>query len=156
MGNFNYFYLRYKFAILDPCILADSMVRFAFEMKEGNFSWCAVGMCYKNIILNNNYGFPYSYPGHGAYMISSNAGTWSTLEADRNNLVMAFRFTRNDTVICTYDPNEKKIFFENKRTKEKYNLKFEIIEKDPLHVYFFIDFIALCSFPLFWRLYLIY
>ena len=103
-------------------------------MKEGAFSWCAVGMCHKNKILNNNYGFPYSSVGHGAYLISSNAGTWSNLDSGKNNLVSAFNFTLNDTVICTYDPIEKKIFFENLKTKAKYDLRFEIVEDDPIHV----------------------
>jgi hypothetical protein len=70
----------YKFAVMEPCILADSKVKFAFHMKEGAYSWCAVGMCHKNKIIANNYGFPYSNLGHGAYLISSNAGTWSTID----------------------------------------------------------------------------
>ena len=84
--------------------------------------------------MNSNYGFPYSTTGHGAYLISTNAGTWSSLEANRNNLVSAFRFALNDTIICTYDPIEKKIFFESKRTNEKYDLNFEILEDDSIHV----------------------
>ena len=67
-------------------------------------------------------------------MISTNAGTWSSIEADRNNLVSAFKFEFNDTIICTYDPIEKKVFFENKRTNEKHDLSFEILEDDSIHV----------------------
>ena len=56
------------------------------------------------------------------------------IEVDRNNLVSAFRFEFNDTIICTYDPIEKKIFFDSKITNEKYDLNFEILEDDSIHV----------------------
>ena len=67
-------------------------------------------------------------------MISTNAGTWSSIEAGRNNVVSAFRFALNDTLICTYDPIEKKILFESKRINEKYDLNFEILEDDSIHL----------------------
>ena len=51
-------------------------------MKEGNITWLAVGMCQKNKIISNNYSFPFSTLGHGAYMISSNGGTWSSTNQD--------------------------------------------------------------------------
>lgn len=77
---------------MEPAISMDSKTTFGFKMKEGAITWLAVGMCQKNKIISNNYGFPYSnlgninlyfilILGHGAYMISSNAGTWSSLSA---------------------------------------------------------------------------
>jgi hypothetical protein len=73
-------------------------------MLEGAFSWCGVGMCHKNTIIKNDYGFPYSTIGHGSYLISTNGGTWSNIDADKNAIVNTFSFTLDDTIICTYDP----------------------------------------------------
>jgi len=67
---------------LEPEISIDSNTTFGFNMKEGNIAWVAVGMCQKNKTISNNYGFPFSTLGHGAYMISSNAGTWSSTNQD--------------------------------------------------------------------------
>ena len=74
-------------------------------MKDINVSnWVAVGVCHKNIIASKNYNFTFSQLGHGAYMISSNGGTWSNTQTTFNNVVKAFKFAKNDIVICDYDP----------------------------------------------------
>lgn len=44
-------------------------------------------MCHKNIVVSKNYGFNFSAIGHGAYMISSNGGSWSNIKAEQNNSI---------------------------------------------------------------------
>jgi hypothetical protein len=44
-------------------------------------------MCHKNIVVSKNYGFNFSSIGHGAYMISSNGGSWNNTKAEQNNSV---------------------------------------------------------------------
>ena len=85
---------------------------FAFKLKEVSSSnWIAVGICYKNVIISKNYNFTFSSLGHGAYMISSNGGTWSNHDSTANNLVKSFYFGKNDIVMCEYSPKEKKLVF---------------------------------------------
>lgn len=55
-------------------------------------------MCHRNIIKNNDFKFNYGSTGHGAYMVSSNAGSWSDKDNDKNNKVMAFDFYDKDTI----------------------------------------------------------
>ena len=45
-------------------------------MKENSSNWLAVGICYKNAVAESNYNFNYSTLGHGAYLVSCNAGTY--------------------------------------------------------------------------------
>jgi len=40
--------------------------------------WLGVGVCQKNLIQGKNYNFEFSKLGHGAYIVSSNGGSWST------------------------------------------------------------------------------
>ncbi len=44
-------------------------------------------MCHKNTIIEKKYGFKFDSIGHGAYMVSSNAGSWSNIESSSNNVV---------------------------------------------------------------------
>ena len=44
-------------------------------------------MCHKNIVGLKNYGFNFSAIGHGAYMVSSNGGSWSNIKTDQNNTI---------------------------------------------------------------------
>jgi hypothetical protein len=46
-----------------------------------------VGVCYKNIVEKSNYEFKFNDLGHGCYLISGNAGTWSHSDPDFNNVV---------------------------------------------------------------------
>lgn len=49
-------------------------IKVAFKIKENSSNWLAVGICHKKTIQSNSYQFNYSTLGHGAYMISANAG----------------------------------------------------------------------------------
>ena len=50
-------------------------------------NWVAVGMCHRNIVASKNFGFSFGGVGHGAYLISSNGGSWSNINADLNNSI---------------------------------------------------------------------
>jgi hypothetical protein len=78
----------YKFAIMEPGIEGGkSGKRFAFRVKESASNWLALGVCHKKLIQGKHYGFIFGSIGHGAYMISSNGGSWSHLRADQNNSI---------------------------------------------------------------------
>ena len=59
----------------------------AFEIKESHSNWVAVGICHKKIVKSKNYGFNFNSIGHGAYMVSSNGGSWSNTVAAQNNAI---------------------------------------------------------------------
>ena len=44
-------------------------------------SWLAFGVCHKNIVQSKNYSFTFNSVGHGGYLISSNGGSWSHIQA---------------------------------------------------------------------------
>ena len=83
----------YKFAIMEPGLQADQTVKdYGFKVKESSSSWVAVGMCHKNTVISKNYGFNFSAIGHGAYMISANGGSWSSIKAEQNNSIKVNQF----------------------------------------------------------------
>jgi hypothetical protein len=70
----------YKFALLEPDLgsVNSKPKTFAFKIKENHSSnWIALGVCHKKIIVQKSYSFTFSTLGHGAYMVSSNGGSWS-------------------------------------------------------------------------------
>lgn len=78
----------YKFAIMEPDIEKFKGVkRMAFKIKETSKNWLAVGVCHKNIVVSKNYSFTFNVLGHGAYMVSSNGGSWSDTKSEANNVV---------------------------------------------------------------------
>jgi len=44
-------------------------------------------------------------------------GSWSSINASKNNVVNAFNYYANDTIIVTYDPEDSKIVFKKKGTE---------------------------------------
>ena len=68
----------YKFAIMEPGMeQGRSRRQFAFRIRESFSNWLAVGVCHKKLVQGKNFGFVFGSVGHGAYMISSNGGSWS-------------------------------------------------------------------------------
>ena len=59
---------------MEPAIQPNKPFKVAFKVKENQSNWLAVGICYKNMVASSNYTFNYSTLGHGAYLVSSNAG----------------------------------------------------------------------------------
>lgn len=49
-----------------------------------------MGVCYKSFAQKSNYEFKFNQEGHGCYMVSGNAGTWSHSEVEFNNVVKVF------------------------------------------------------------------
>lgn len=68
----------YRFALMEPALQVGGgkAVKVGFKVKENQSNWLAVGVCYKNTVANSDYNFNYSTLGHGAYLVSSNAGTY--------------------------------------------------------------------------------
>ena len=86
----------YKSAVLNKTLeygVFNSFKRFSFRIVRSSSDWVAVGMCYQKIAADNNYEFDnYQDIGHGYYMISSNGGSWSHIDAEKNNIVRSFKF----------------------------------------------------------------
>lgn len=68
------------------------------------------------MVQSNNYQFNYSTLGHGAYLVSCNAGSWSSVDSTKNNVVTAFNYYKDDIILITYDPDESKVVFKKKGT----------------------------------------
>jgi hypothetical protein len=122
----------YKFAIMEPGVESGkSSKRFAFRVRESNSNWLAIGVCHKKVVQGKNYGFVFGSIGHGAYMVSSNGGSWSHLRADQNNSIKAFKFVKNDVVEVLLQPEAKKIGFQC--GSQAYELPYEPVLNDELH-----------------------
>lgn len=52
-------------------------------------------------------------------------GSWSSSNSGKNNVVNAFNYYANDTILVTYDPEEQKIVFNKKGTEESHTLEYE-------------------------------
>lgn len=70
----------YKFAIMGPSLSKNTLKvqKYHFKIVKGS-DWVAVGICHKDIVVKNKYGFNFSNLGHGGYMVSSNGGVWSNI-----------------------------------------------------------------------------
>lgn len=49
-------------------------------------------------------------------------GSWSSINSSKNNVVNAFNYYANDTIIVTYDPDDSKVVFKKKGTEESHTL----------------------------------
>jgi hypothetical protein len=72
----------YRFALMEPSIneRGNKPFKVGFKIKENSSNWLAVGVCYKNAVASSNYNFNYSALGHGAYLVSSNAGKHRSMQ----------------------------------------------------------------------------
>lgn len=95
---------NYHFGLLEPSLQekGNRPCKVAFKIKENISNWLGVGICYKNTIVSNNYTFNYSNLGHGAYLVSSNGGSWSSIDSTKNNTVNAFSYGKGDVIIVEY------------------------------------------------------
>ena len=99
-------------------------------------------MCHRNTVKNNGYAFNFGKVGHGAYMVSSNGGTWSNIKDEENNKVKAFKFGENDIIGVKVDFNTKKMTFTKNKNGETWAISFETKNGDKLHpcvLFYFID-----------------
>jgi hypothetical protein len=44
------------------------------------------------------------------------SGSWSSFDSTKNNVVTAFSYSKGDTILITYNPDENKIVFKRKGT----------------------------------------
>lgn len=114
---------NYKFALTNSGLPMNCPTKFAFKMKNINSqNWIAIGVALKKVIKAKNYSFSLSL-GHGAYMISSNSGSWSHSESTNNNVVKSFDFSNGSIVECLFDPVEGFMHFALKdNAAKKYKL----------------------------------
>lgn len=63
-------------------------VKVSFKVKENHSNWLAVGVCYKNAVADSNYNFNYSTLGHGAYLVSCNAGISLSIQVHGHQLIL--------------------------------------------------------------------
>ena len=57
-------------------------------------------------------------------------GSWSSINAAKNNTVNAFNYYKGDTITVDYDPNDNKLVFRKKGTEQSYTIEFEQKEDD--------------------------
>lgn len=67
---------NYHFGLLEPSLdeKGPKGCTVAFKINQNSSNWLAIGVCYKNIVKSNNFQFNYSSLGHGAFLVSCNAG----------------------------------------------------------------------------------
>lgn len=123
----------YKFAVMEPGVGKVTKKTFSFAVRESTSNWLAVGLCHLKVVESKKYSFVFGAIGHGAYMISSNGGSWSHSKAEHNNTVKAIKFGKGDTVHVTIDQPNSKIIFCKNSSSESYELPYEDNEGDPLH-----------------------
>ena len=63
----------------------------------------AVGFCHKKTVEEKGYSFKFGTIGHGAYMMSSNGGSWSNHKVEQNNTLKGIKFGKGDIVHATID-----------------------------------------------------
>ena len=76
---------------------------FSFCVRESKSNWLAIGFCDRKTVEGKMYSFKFGTIGHGAYMISSNGGSWSNHKADQNNTIKGIKFGKGDTIHATID-----------------------------------------------------
>ena len=70
--------------MIEPGFKGNLKHRFAFKINKfnKNCAWVAVGVCLKNVILENKFEFLYGQVEHGIYGVSGNGYSWSHLNKD--------------------------------------------------------------------------
>lgn len=101
----------YKFVLMEPSVGTASHQTFSFKVMEASSNWLAVGFCHRNVVQSNNYSFVFGSVGHGAYLMSSNGGSWSHFMPEFNNTIKAIKFGKGDTVHALIDQSSSKISF---------------------------------------------
>jgi hypothetical protein len=78
----------YQMALMSPPLTLENQIEtFTFKINSNDLEWVGVGVAYKNIANKLDYEFNLHQSGHGCYMISGNAGTWSHSDSEFNNVV---------------------------------------------------------------------
>ena len=68
------------------------------------------------------------------WYLLSYLGSWSSIDAAKNNTVIAFNYNKGDIITVDYDPAECKLVFRKKGTEEVYTIEFEAKDDDELYL----------------------
>ncbi|CAK62454.1 unnamed protein product (macronuclear) [Paramecium tetraurelia] len=113
----------YKFAVMTPSLDKNQTTVFGFKLNFVHQSnWIAVGVCDLSIVQSKQFGFAFQSLGHGAYMVSSNGGVWSSTTSNLNNVVKCFKFGKGDVIVCTFDPKNETITFHKQKSSTTFKL----------------------------------
>jgi hypothetical protein len=83
--------------------------------------------------LHSHYTFDFQGQSHGYYMISSNGGSWSSIDPKKNNIVRAFKFGVGDVVECEVvmgNEGEEKDRVVFRKGEEVYEVEVRMVEGD--------------------------
>ncbi|CAK60913.1 unnamed protein product (macronuclear) [Paramecium tetraurelia] len=108
-----------RFTICEPCIPKNGVFKFGFKVIK-YAGWIGVGVCHREVIVSANYKFNYTNIGHGSYLISNNAYSWSHLQKDLNSAHKSFDFGVGDIIVIEVDIPKKKITWQKKKTEIKF------------------------------------
>ncbi|CAK66025.1 unnamed protein product (macronuclear) [Paramecium tetraurelia] len=122
-----------RFILIEPQIVESCKI----AIKISNLSnFIGIGIAYKNVLLGKNMKFDHQNLGHGSYMISSNAHTWSHSKKEENMVQKAFNFTTGDIIIVEIMLENKTLKFtcKNKPNEtQAINLTFDNPDNDDIH-----------------------
>ncbi|CAD8050421.1 unnamed protein product [Paramecium primaurelia] len=122
-----------RFILIEPQILESCKI----GIKITNLSnFIGIGIAYKNVLLGKNMKFDHQNLGHGSYMISSNAHTWSHSKKEENMVQKSFTFTTGDIIIVEINLENKILKFtcKNKPNDNQATiLTFDNPDNDDIH-----------------------
>ncbi|CAD8205353.1 unnamed protein product [Paramecium octaurelia] len=113
-----------RFTICEPCIPKNGIYKFGFKVIK-YAGWIGVGVCHREVIVSANYKFNYTNIGHGSYLISNNAYSWSHLQKDLNSAHKSFDFGVGDIIVIEVDIPKKKITWQKKKTQIKFTMNLD-------------------------------
>ncbi|CAD8117262.1 unnamed protein product [Paramecium sonneborni] len=113
-----------RFIICEPCVPKNGVYKFGFKVIK-YAGWIGIGVCHRDIIASANYKFNYTNIGHGSYLISNNAYSWSHLQKDLNSAHKSFDFGVGDIIIVEVDIPKKKITWYKKKSQLKFSMNLD-------------------------------
>lgn len=76
------------------------------------------------MVQSKGYSFKFNTIGHGAYIMSSNGGSWSNHKPEQNNTIKGIKFNKGDTIHASIDGQTSIIKFKKNNNNESYELPF--------------------------------
>lgn len=127
--------LKYMVCALDKSVESgggtQEKKRFSFRVVNSS-GWVAVGLCHQKAVGLTGYQLDLQAVGHGAYLLSSNGGSWSNFDASFNNVVRGFKFASGDQIECTVEFMGAINLLRFRKGVEEFELEFRTVEGDPL------------------------
>ncbi|CAD8151192.1 unnamed protein product [Paramecium octaurelia] len=97
-----------RFILIEPQILESCKIAIKITHLT---NFIGIGIAYKNVLSLKNMKFDHQNLGHGSYMISSNAHTWSHSKKEENMVQKSFTFTTGDIIIVDVSLENKTLKF---------------------------------------------